>query len=129
VLLQGESGAVLWTWAGLRANETLLAAVGPVGEVSADNTAVRLPPGVGVAAIRAANVATALPLVSPEAVEGLKFSAALPLEMATATLAERFVDRPGAADVVGSRIVVGRKCPPPTGSARGVLAPASGQRL
>ena len=108
VLLQGESGAVLWTWAGLRANETLLAALGPVGEVSADNTAVRLPLGVGVAAIRAANVDTVLPIVSPEAVEGLKFSAALSLEMATATLAERFVDHRGAADVVGSRIVVGR---------------------
>jgi len=34
-----------------------------------------------------------------------------PLDMATATLAERFVDRRGAADVVGSGIVVGRTTP------------------
>lgn len=107
VLLHGDAGAVLWTWAGLRANETLLAALGPVGEVSADNTALRLPTGVGVAAIRAANVETALPVVSPESVEGLKFSAALPFSMATATLAERFVDRRGAIAVVRSKIVVG----------------------
>ena len=102
---------MLWTWAGLRANETLLTALGPVGEVSADNTAVRLPLGVGVAAIRAAAVDKALPFVSPQAVEGLKFSAALPLDMATATLAERFVDRRGAADIVGSGIVVRRTTP------------------
>lgn len=93
----------------MRANETLLAALGPVGEVSADNTAIHLPLGVGVAALRAANVDTALPIVSPEAVEGLKFSAALPIDLATATLAERFVDRWGAADVAGSKIVVGRE--------------------
>jgi len=47
--------------------------------------------------------------VSPQAVEGLKFSAALPIDLATATLAERFVDRRGAADVAGSKIVVGRE--------------------
>ena len=97
---------MLWTWAGLRANETLLAALGPVGEVSADNTSVRLPPGIGAADIRAAAVDAALPVVSPEAVAGLKFSAALPVELATATLAERFVDRAGAEVVRRARIVV-----------------------
>ena len=107
VLVERGTGAVLWTWAGLRANETLLAALGPVGEVSADNAAVRLPHGVGIAEVRAADVANALPLVSPQAVEGLKFSVALPTDLATATLAERFVDRRGAADIVGSKIVVG----------------------
>ena len=44
--------------------------------------------------------------MTPDAVAGLKFSAALPTEMAVATLAERFVDRDGAADVVGRAIVV-----------------------
>ena len=107
VLVERGAGAVLWTWAGLCANETLLAALGPVGEVSADNAAVRLPHGVGIAEVRAADVANALPLVSPQAVEGLKFSVALPTDLATATLAERFVDRRGAADIVGSKIVVG----------------------
>ena len=107
VLVERGTGAVLWTWAGLCANETLLAALGPVGEVSADNAAVRLPHGVGIAEVRAADVANALPLVSPQAVEGLKFSVALPTDLATATLAERFVDRRGAADIVGSKIVVG----------------------
>ena len=106
VLIEGAAETVLWTWAGLRANETLLAALGPVGEVSADNVAVRLPLGVGVAEVRAADVANALPLVSPQAVEGLKFSAALPADLATATLAERFADRSGAADVVGSKLVI-----------------------
>src|SRR5665811_118195 len=63
VLLGSDPDVELSAWAGLRANETLLAALGPVGEVSADNTTVRLPLGVGVAAIRAAAVDTALPFV------------------------------------------------------------------
>lgn len=99
------AGRRFWTWAGLKANETLLAAIGEGGG-QAENAFVQIPLGVGPSQIRSADVSTALPLVTPEAVRGLKFSAALPAGLATATLAERFVDREGAADVVGRGIVV-----------------------
>jgi ATP-dependent Lhr-like helicase len=46
-----------------------------------------------------------VPLISPEAVDGLKFSAALPRKLAVETLGERFADRGGAAAIaIGRRI-------------------------
>ena len=108
VFARGPKEATFWTWAGLRANETLLSALGYPTEAGADNTRIRLPLTFGVDEIRNAKVETAVPVISPEAVEGLKFSAALPLDMATATLAERFLDRAGARDVV-SQLLVSRR--------------------
>jgi ATP-dependent Lhr-like helicase len=105
VLRRRGVGSELWTWAGWRANETLIAALGVI-DATSDNTVVRLPAGVGVDQLRAASVDHALPFVNPQAVDGLKFSAALPPEVARATLAERAVDRDGARDVVSQRIVV-----------------------
>lgn len=46
------------------------------------------------------------PEIAPQAVDGLKFSAALPGELAKMTLAERFVDRRGAIEVTQSRVVI-----------------------
>lgn len=100
VLARGAKHITLWTWAGLRANETILSALGYPEGAGADNLNIRLPLGFGIDDIRRANVSSALPVISPEAVEGLKFSAALPPGLAAATLAERFVDRAGAEDVV-----------------------------
>lgn len=100
VLARGAKHITLWTWAGLRANETILSALGYPEGGGADNLNIRLPLGFGIYDIRRANVSSALPVISPEAVEGLKFSAALPPGLAAATLAARFVDRAGAEDVV-----------------------------
>jgi ATP-dependent Lhr-like helicase len=104
VLRATPAGSQLWTWAGWRANETLIAALAV--NATSDNAVIRLPPEVGVAELRRAVVSSVLPFVSPQAVDGLKFSAALPPEMARTTLAERNLDREGAFDVVGQRIVV-----------------------
>lgn len=100
VLARGAKHVTLWTWAGLRANETILSALGYPEGAGADNLNIRLPLGFGIDDIRRANVSSVLPVISPEAVEGLKFSAALPPGLAAATLAARFVDRAGAEDVV-----------------------------
>jgi ATP-dependent Lhr-like helicase len=106
VLSRGAKELTLWTWSGLRANETLLGALGYPDDAGADNINIRLPLHFGIEDIRRADVETALPVISPEAVEGLKFSAALPPGLASATLAERFVDRTGARDIVARKIVI-----------------------
>ena len=106
VLSRGAKGITFWTWAGLRANETLLSGLGYPDGTAADNLSIRLPAEISIEDIRTVDVATALPVISPEAVEGLKFSAALPPGLASATLAARFVDRAGAADIVGKPFVV-----------------------
>jgi ATP-dependent Lhr-like helicase len=106
VLQRSPAGARLWTWAGLRANETLLAALGSPAESGSTNEYVTLPLDFSIESLRAAEVDIALPLISPEAVEGLKFSAALPSRLAQTTLAERFVDRVGAETIARAKIVV-----------------------
>ncbi|WP_104090846.1 DEAD/DEAH box helicase [Cryobacterium sp. N19] len=106
VLSRGAKGITFWTWAGLRANETLLSGLGYPDGTAADNLSIRLPTEISIEDIRTADVATALPVVSPEAVEGLKFSAALTPGLASATLAARFVDRLGAVDIVARPILV-----------------------
>ena len=106
VLSRRAKGITFWTWAGLRANETLLSGLGYPDGTAADNLSIRLPAEISIEDIRTVDVATALPVISPEAVEGLKFSAALPPGLASATLAARFVDRAGAADIVGKPFVV-----------------------
>ncbi|MBO0923779.1 DEAD/DEAH box helicase [Cellulomonas sp. zg-ZUI199] len=88
----------LWTWAGLRANETLRTALGGAegrsfNEVMIVRGAGRLDRLQGVALDDVA------PSVPVEMVESLKFSAALPLPVAVKTLAERYADRKGAAMV------------------------------
>ncbi|MBZ2195404.1 DEAD/DEAH box helicase [Occultella gossypii] len=103
VVLEAPAGREFWTWAGLRANETLIAALG-AGD-GADNHRFTLDEATGLSDLRAAPVDVALPVISPQAVDGLKFSAALAPELATATLAERFVDRSGAMETIQSPIV------------------------
>ena len=93
VMVDREDRREYWTWAGLRANETLAAALGPGAVIGTDNRRTLLEPHVTREQIRTAPVTTAVPAISPEAVDGLKFSTALPPEMARATLAERFMDR------------------------------------
>lgn len=100
---RGESSE-LWTWAGWRANETLIAALGV--DATADNACIHLDELVTAPRIRDADVDTAIPVVSPQALAGLKFSAALPPDLAAATLAERAVDRVGARSITGWPLVV-----------------------
>lgn len=104
VLRRSAAGAELWTWAGWRANETLIAALG--AEATSDNAVIRLSSDISVEELRRASLEHAVPFVTAQAVDGLKFSAALPPDMARATLAERNVDHEGARDVINLPVVV-----------------------
>lgn len=106
VLVEWGQSVRLWTWSGARANETLAAALGVAADATSQNAFVDLPAHVGVAAIRAADTKNALPAIDAAAVEGLKFSVALPVATATATLAARFADREGATAIRESALVV-----------------------
>ncbi|MBN8207051.1 DEAD/DEAH box helicase [Microbacterium esteraromaticum] len=106
VLVKREKSSVLWAFGGLKAHATLLAGL-PV-EVSegatADNEMIVFGAGLGAGLFDGLDLVRARPDVSHEAVDGLKFSAALPDGLAKATLAERFVDRDGAENVAGMAI-------------------------
>jgi ATP-dependent Lhr-like helicase len=91
-------GSRLWTWAGLRANATLLAGLG-LDVTDAENESVLLPNGLGPSEIRSADPG-AVPRLEAEAITALKFSAALPVDLAARTLGERLADPDGAASVV-----------------------------
>lgn len=110
VLLEnGESSC--WTWAGGRANAVLHAALGDVAPAlldpieTFDNERIRLRAGVAATDLGPAlhEIAERLrsgwavqPDVSQRAVQDLKFVDLLPPDVAVATLAARFADRPGA---------------------------------
>jgi len=93
-----------WTWAGTAANRSLQASlpklVDPRQKI--DEKSVRLLPGVNVAEFGDAVAAVEWrdPLVDANAVRGLKFSAALPLELAVATLGARIGDAANARSVL-----------------------------
>lgn len=105
--LPSEGSGRWWTWAGTAANRTLQASlpelVDPRRRV--DEKSLRLLPGVTPAGVRAAltDPSWALPHVAPNAVAGLKFSAALPPGLAEKTLAVRLDDEPHARMVVEMR--------------------------
>lgn len=107
ILHRTEATQVFWTWAGLKANVTLLAALG-VEDSRADNAMILLPSSVTVAEIResASRVAEALPFVPTQMIEGLKFSAALPKELAKSTLSGRLRDPLGASMVLRNRLIL-----------------------
>lgn len=88
----------LWTWAGLKANETLRAGLGGAEGQSYNDVMVLR--GAGELA-RLAEVLfdDVVPRIPVEMVESLKFSAALPGSTAVKTLSERFADRAGAQSV------------------------------
>ncbi|GII98223.1 ATP-dependent Lhr-like helicase [Sediminihabitans luteus] len=84
-----------WTWAGLKANQTIRAGLdGPGGESYNDVMVLR---GVGdLGRLSDVEFENVLPHVPPDMVDTLKFSAALPERTAVRTLSERFADREGA---------------------------------
>ncbi|NKY44301.1 DEAD/DEAH box helicase [Nocardia cerradoensis] len=106
LITREESGTRWWTWAGYRANATLAAALAPVADPAQrpDDFAIRLDSGLTPAvwtAMRKTVDVDRLPLpgVDSRAVAGLKFSALLPDQLASATIGSRLTD-PQTAQVV-----------------------------
>lgn len=112
LVCDGTRSPVWWTFAGFAANSALLDGLPEVTDP--DSTAgelrIRLAGGVGPADVRAAldRHAATLPTVRPgvddRAVAGLKFSAAVPVDLARATVAERLSDERAVEQVVRSPI-------------------------
>ncbi|OCB36725.1 hypothetical protein A5676_20325 [Mycobacterium malmoense] len=96
-------GARLWTWAGLKANATLLAGLG-LDASGVENESVLLPGGITGDDVKAAN-SDAIPRVDEDAISGLKFSVALPSDLAVRTLGERLADPRGAGEIAQAHIV------------------------
>ncbi|MDV6292343.1 DEAD/DEAH box helicase [Rhodococcus aetherivorans] len=103
-----------WTWAGAKANRTLAAwapdLVPPRQRIGAESLRLHADLTVadirsGLAALRAAGSGP-LPAVDTGALRGLKFSAALPEQLARQTLAARTVDRLGAVTALADTVLV-----------------------
>lgn len=103
VLLRDGADVWWWTWAGARANATLIAGLPGIADDSQrpDNYRVRLRGDEVVdkltEALKSVDWSNVLPAVSPAALAGLKFSEVLPRQLAIATIAERLADRLGAS--------------------------------
>ncbi|MDT3441477.1 DEAD/DEAH box helicase [Pseudofrankia sp. BMG5.37] len=99
-----------WTWAGERANRTLAATLSDLSDPSQAPTAAYLrlrtdlTPDMWRAATTDADAHICLPLVTDEALSGLKFSTALPPRLAEATLASRMSDLPAATTVLSEPV-------------------------
>lgn len=100
---RGVGGARLWTWAGLKANATLLAGLG-LDASGVENESVLLPEGITGDAVKAAD-SGAVPRVDEEAVSRFKFSVTLPPDLAVKTVGERLADPHGAGEIARARIV------------------------
>ncbi|WP_446212922.1 DEAD/DEAH box helicase [Micromonospora sp. IBSANI012] len=107
VIVREKNGDLRWwTWAGFRANATLTATLGqavdPVERF--DDCSIRLredlTPDAWLLAAAEANERLCLPEIDEKALNGLKFSAALPKRLAMATLAARSADLEGAAAIL-----------------------------
>lgn len=98
-----------WTWAGYRANATLAATLSDLtdGVQRFDDTSIRLRSDLTGELWRAstadATQRLCLPEVDDRALEGLKFSEALPHSLAVATLAARLADFDSAATVLSEK--------------------------
>ncbi|MFE3599057.1 DEAD/DEAH box helicase [Streptomyces sp. NPDC059142] len=105
VLLRGgrDTNVRWWTWAGYKANVTLAASLSSVADPlqRPTDTYIRLREDLTLQEWRQAKEhgteQLCLPAVDPRALNGLKFSAALPPRLAEATLAARVADLEGAA--------------------------------
>ena len=99
-----------WTWAGHRTNVTLAATLAGIADPlqRGDDLFVRLradlTPQMWKEATADAADRLCLPKVDPRALNGLKFSAALPQRLAEATLAARLADLEHAAQVLGESV-------------------------
>ncbi|WP_198348256.1 helicase-related protein [Plantactinospora sp. KBS50] len=108
VILRDHRGDDLrwWTWAGFRANATLAATltevVDPIQRFDDRHVRLRenITPSEWRALIADADERLCLPEVNKKALDGLKFSQALPERLAMATLAARLADLDGAETVL-----------------------------
>ena len=96
VVWSRAEGQRIWTWAGLKANATLLAGLG-LEASGVENDYVDWPIDVPTDDLKVC----ANPHPGSDAVSGLKFAVALPLDLATRTLGERLADCAGANAVAG----------------------------
>jgi ATP-dependent Lhr-like helicase len=102
ILRDREGDLCWWTWAGFKTNATLVATLSEVTDPGQgfDDRYIRLREDLTPSAWRAltadAGQRLCLPQVSDKALRGLKFSAALPHRLATATLAARLAHFAGA---------------------------------
>ncbi|MFY1696355.1 MULTISPECIES: hypothetical protein [unclassified Solwaraspora] len=110
VILRDRSGDLRWwTWAGYRANATLAATLSEVVDPVQrfDDCQIRLRADLTPADWRSltadATERICLPDVDEKALEGLKFSTALPARLAMATLAARLADPAAALAVLRQR--------------------------
>lgn len=97
-----------WTWAGAAANRTLHASLGGIVDPRQriNDRALRLKSGEDLRAVSAKLTeisSLARPEADAHAIRGLKFSTALPAELAAATAAERLSDFVGANKVLGEQ--------------------------
>lgn len=107
VIVRNKSGDLRWwTWAGFRTNATLTATLGHVIDPVErfDDRSIRLredlTPPEWAAAAAMAGERLCLPEIDEKALEGLKFSAALPKRLAEATLAARSANVEGATAIL-----------------------------
>lgn len=95
-----------WTWAGFRANATLASTLSSIVDETqrVDDVSIRIRGDLTreswAAATADAGERLCLPEVDDRALDGLKFSDALPRRLAVATLAARLADLDGAATVL-----------------------------
>ncbi|MGW5271344.1 DEAD/DEAH box helicase [Streptomyces sp. NPDC004044] len=108
VLLRGgrDTNVRWWTWAGHKANATLAATLSSVADPlqRPTDTYIRLREDITLQEWKQAKTEATerlcLPSADPRALQGLKFSAALPPRLAEATLAARLADLDGAAAAI-----------------------------
>jgi len=103
-----------WTWAGASANRTLAAWADKIAvpRQGADSESIRLRRDLtieaiqeGLAAARSLEAPKRRPVVDNRAVRGLKFSAALPVDLAMSTVAARVGDPVNADTVLQEKVV------------------------
>ena len=110
-VISGSDGDLRWwTWAGYRANATLHATLGGLADSAqrVTDTSIRLRadlrPGTFALAARELRDHLCLPEIDDKALDGLKFSDALPRHLAVATLATRLADTEHAAAVLAEPV-------------------------
>ena len=110
VLKRGSDTDLWWTFAGTKANNSLVGALAAVGiEATSNSESVTMRPSTveqlrGLT--RALGEGISVSTVDRQALDGLKFSAALPIALASNTLQERSSDAAGAAEATRGPIVV-----------------------
>lgn len=113
VRLPDDSAGRWWTWAGTAANRTLQASLPDVVDPRQriDEKSIRLRPGVTVSEFSdvVAGVQWQCPAVDANALRGLKFSSALPQELAMHTLGARLGDESHAHEVTAHKLSIVRR--------------------